>query len=70
MPYALGRSPGAFGPLGIYSFNGNKIITTSGGGMLVGHDERLLAHAKKLATQALEPVPFLQSQIYSRRIAL
>ena len=52
-----GRSPGTFGKAGIYSFNGNKIITTSGGGMLVTDDERLAAHARKLATQAREPAP-------------
>src|SRR5690625_2295331 len=47
-----GKTPGTFGELGIYSFNGNKIITTSGGGMLVSDDEKLIAHARKLATQA------------------
>lgn len=52
-----GKTPGTFGELGIYSFNGNKIITTSGGGMLVSDDEELIAHARKLATQAREPVP-------------
>lgn len=52
-----GKAPGTFGLLGAYSFNGNKIITTSGGGMLVSNDERLIAHARKLATQAREPVP-------------
>lgn len=52
-----GKTPGTFGELGIYSFNGNKIITTSGGGMLVSDDESLIAHARKLATQAREPVP-------------
>lgn len=51
-----GKTPGTFGLLGIYSFNGNKIITTSGGGMLVSDDEELIAHARKLATQAREPV--------------
>lgn len=51
-----GKAPGTFGLMGIYSFNGNKIITTSGGGMLVSGDERLIAHARKLATQAREPV--------------
>jgi pyridoxal phosphate-dependent aminotransferase EpsN len=50
-----GRSAGTFGTLGIFSFNGNKIITTSGGGMLVGEDRRLLDHARKLSTQAREP---------------
>jgi dTDP-4-amino-4,6-dideoxygalactose transaminase len=52
-----GRAPGTFGRVGIFSFNGNKIITTSGGGMLVSDDERLLAHARKLATQARDPAP-------------
>lgn len=52
-----GRSPGTFGRVGIFSFNGNKIITTSGGGMLVSADERLVARARKLATQAREPAP-------------
>lgn len=52
-----GRSPGTFGKAGIFSFNGNKIITTSGGGMLVTEDGDLAAHARKLATQAREPVP-------------
>lgn len=52
-----GRAPGTFGKVGIYSFNGNKIITTSGGGMLVSDDEALVAHARKLATQARDPAP-------------
>jgi dTDP-4-amino-4,6-dideoxygalactose transaminase len=52
-----GRSPGTFGRMGIYSFNGNKIITTSGGGMLVSDDEALVMHARKLATQARDPAP-------------
>ncbi|RME84890.1 MAG: pyridoxal phosphate-dependent aminotransferase [Caldilineae bacterium] len=52
-----GRSPGTFGRAGIFSFNGNKIITTSGGGMLVSPDRELIAHARKLATQAREPAP-------------
>lgn len=39
----------------VFSFNGNKIITTSGGGMLASHDERLIAHARKLSQQAREP---------------
>ncbi len=41
----------------VFSFNGNKIITTSGGGMLASHDERLIAHARKLSQQAREPAP-------------
>lgn len=55
-----GRSPGTFGKIGIYSFNGNKIITTSGGGMLVSEDKALVDHARKLATQAREPVPHFE----------
>jgi pyridoxal phosphate-dependent aminotransferase EpsN len=50
-----GRAPGTFGRAGIFSFNGNKIVTTSGGGMLVSDDEHLVAHARKLATQARDP---------------
>ncbi|MDA9905497.1 DegT/DnrJ/EryC1/StrS family aminotransferase [Pseudomonadales bacterium] len=46
---------GTLGKLGIFSFNGNKIITGSGGGMLVSNDETLIAKAKKLSTQAREP---------------
>jgi dTDP-4-amino-4,6-dideoxygalactose transaminase len=49
-----GRTPGIFGKAGIYSFNGNKIITTSGGGMLVSDDAKFIAHARKLSTQARE----------------
>lgn len=51
-----GRAPGTLGKVGIYSFNGNKVITTSGGGMLVSEDRDLVGHALKLATQAREPV--------------
>lgn len=52
-----GRASGGFGRIAIYSFNGNKIITTSGGGMLVSDDAELMARARKLATQAREPAP-------------
>lgn len=51
------RSPGTFGECGIYSFNGNKIITTSAGGMLVTRDPDRAKHARKLATQARDPAP-------------
>ncbi len=54
------RSPGTFGHIGIYSFNGNKIITTSGGGMLVSHDPELVAKARFLSTQARDPAPHYQ----------
>jgi pyridoxal phosphate-dependent aminotransferase EpsN len=52
-----GRSSGTYGRAGIFSFNGNKIITTSSGGMLVSPDEEIIAHALKLATQARDPAP-------------
>lgn len=55
-----GRSPGVFGRCGIFSFNGNKIITTSGGGMLVSDDEALVRQARFLATQARDPAPHYQ----------
>ncbi|MEO0012013.1 MAG: hypothetical protein RLZZ535_402 [Cyanobacteriota bacterium] len=50
-------SPGTWGRAGIFSFNGNKIITTSGGGMLVSGDRELVSQAKFLATQARDPQP-------------
>ncbi|MEX1021278.1 MAG: DegT/DnrJ/EryC1/StrS family aminotransferase [Litorilinea sp.] len=49
------RAVGTFGQSAIYSFNGNKVITTSGGGMLVSDDADLITHARKLASQAREP---------------
>jgi dTDP-4-amino-4,6-dideoxygalactose transaminase len=51
-----GRHVGADGRVAFFSFNGNKIITASGGGMLVSDDAALAAHARKLSTQAREPV--------------
>ncbi len=56
----IGISPGTVGRLGLYSFNGNKIITTSGGGMLVSGDEALIKKARFLATQARDPAPHYQ----------
>jgi dTDP-4-amino-4,6-dideoxygalactose transaminase len=55
-----GKVPGTFGKIGIYSFNGNKIITTSGGGMLVSEDEKLVEKARFWATQARDPAPHYQ----------
>ena len=52
-----GVSAGRFGCIGCFSFNGNKIITTSGGGMLVTEDAAWATQARKLATQAREPAP-------------
>lgn len=51
---------GTIGDFGVYSFNGNKIITTSGGGMIVGHDRVLLDKIRHLSTQAREPFPYYQ----------
>jgi dTDP-4-amino-4,6-dideoxygalactose transaminase len=53
-----GRASGTFGRIGIYSFNGNKIITTSGGGMLISNDGDLVAQARKLSTQARDNFPY------------
>lgn len=55
-----GRQTGTFGTFGIYSFNGNKIITTSGGGMLVSEDEASIQKARFLATQARDPARHYQ----------
>ncbi|NNF70250.1 MAG: aminotransferase class I/II-fold pyridoxal phosphate-dependent enzyme [Acidimicrobiia bacterium] len=52
-----GRASGTFGRVGALSFNGNKIITSSGGGMLVADDEALMERARHLATQARAPAP-------------
>lgn len=55
-----GKASGTFGKMGVYSFNGNKIITTSGGGMLVSDDKQLIEKARFLATQARDPAPHYQ----------
>lgn len=51
-----GRPAGSFGDASVLSFNGNKIMTTSGGGMLLTNDAGLARHVRKLSTQAREPV--------------
>ncbi len=59
------RHTGTYGIFGVYSFNGNKILTTSGGGMLVGQDEKLMHKAKKLSTQAKEEgYPWYEHKTY------
>lgn len=65
------KSSGTFGKIGVYSFNGNKIITTSGGGMMVSSDENLLLKAKFLATQAREPVSHYEHRVtgYNYRLS-
>jgi pyridoxal phosphate-dependent aminotransferase EpsN len=55
-----GKQAGSFGTMGVFSFNGNKIITTSGGGMLVADDPDLTAQARFLAQQARDPAPHYQ----------
>ena len=55
-----GKASGTFGEFGIFSFNGNKIITTSGGGMLVSNNLEALKKARFLATQARDPAPYYQ----------
>lgn len=55
-----GKQTGTFGRIGVYSFNGNKIITTSGGGMLVSKDEALVREARTLSTQARDPARHYQ----------
>ena len=57
-----GRKCGTLGRFGILSFNGNKIITTSGGGMLRCENQADAQHALKLATQAREPFPWYQHE--------
>ena len=66
-----GKYTGTFGKIGIYSFNGNKIITTSGGGMLVSADEEITKKATFLATQARDAARHYQhSQIgYNYRMS-
>src|SRR5262245_22080904 len=51
------RQAGSFGACAAFSFNGNKIITTGGGGMLVSHNRALVERARHLATQARDPAP-------------
>jgi pyridoxal phosphate-dependent aminotransferase EpsN len=54
------RPAGTIGAIGAFSFNGNKILTTSGGGMLVTDDDGYAARVRKLATQARDPAPHYQ----------
>jgi pyridoxal phosphate-dependent aminotransferase EpsN len=55
-----GKKAGTFGDVGILSFNGNKIITTSGGGALLSNDKSYIDKARFLATQARDPAPHYQ----------
>ena len=55
-----GKAMGTFGAFGILSFNGNKIITTSGGGALISDNAEWIAKSRFLATQARDPAPHYQ----------
>lgn len=57
------RPAGSRAWAGIFSFNGNKIITTSGGGAICSNDEQLLSHARFLATQARDPAPHYEHSV-------
>ena len=58
-----GEAAGVQGALGVYSFNGNKIITTSGGGMLVSRRREWIDRARFLSTQARDPAPHDQHSV-------
>jgi pyridoxal phosphate-dependent aminotransferase EpsN len=58
--YYKGKHTGTFGKFGVFSFNGNKIITTSSGGMLTSDNENMIQKAKFLSTQARDPAPHYQ----------
>lgn len=58
-----GRPAGSFGRAAVFSFNGNKIVTTSGGGALVSDDAGLVAAARHRATQAREPVAHYEHEV-------
>ncbi|MFI5196690.1 MAG: DegT/DnrJ/EryC1/StrS family aminotransferase [Chitinophagales bacterium] len=66
-----GRKCGTFGDIGVLSFNGNKIITTSGGGALVSHNAGVVKDARFLSTQARDEAPHYQhSQVgYNYRMS-
>ena len=66
-----GQFTGTFGTMGVYSFNGNKIITTGGGGALVSAQPKWVEEAKFLATQACDNVPYYQHSVvgYNYRLS-
>ena len=59
-----GRQSGTFGDMGVYSFNGNKLLTTSSGGMLVSDNEEWIKKAAFYATQAKEDAPYYEHKEY------
>ncbi|MEH7226765.1 aminotransferase class I/II-fold pyridoxal phosphate-dependent enzyme [Bacillus sp. JJ1566] len=66
-----GIPSGTFGKFGVFSFNGNKIITTSGGGMLVSNDSKAMKKARFLATQSRDPARHYQHSLigYNYRLS-
>jgi len=58
------KQSGTFGDFGVYSFNGNKILTTSGGGMLISENKEWIEKAKFLSTQAKEDYPWYEHETY------
>ena len=66
-----GKPLGTFGEIGIYSFNGNKIITTSGGGAFITNNTGYAQQALFLATQAKDPAPYYQHSVigYNYRLS-
>jgi len=68
--YYKGKHAGGFGLMGTFSYNGNKIITTGGGGMIVTNDETLAKKAKHLTTQAKsDPFEYMHDEIgYNYRL--
>ncbi|MFT6988657.1 MAG: dTDP-4-amino-4,6-dideoxygalactose transaminase [Paraglaciecola sp.] len=58
-----GQPTGTFGLFGVFSFNGNKIITTTGGGMLISDDEELIEKARFLSTQARDQAPHYEHTV-------
>jgi pyridoxal phosphate-dependent aminotransferase EpsN len=60
-----GRQPGVFGDVGVFSFNGNKIITCTGGGMLVSPHADWVEKARFWSTQARDPDPWLNNYLHS-----
>lgn len=66
-----GIACGNFGQIGILSFNGNKIITTSGGGALLSVDPKIVERARFLSTQAREPAPHYEHEVigYNYRLS-
>ena len=59
-----GQASGTFGDMGVFSFNGNKILTTSGGGMLISDNAEWIERARFLSTQAREPALHYEHTTY------